>query len=57
MGKRTDAYRFLWENLSERKPFAFIRVHCRKIVKWIFKKEDGEGGGGWGNALDSSSSG
>jgi hypothetical protein len=57
MGKRTDAYRFWWENLSEREPFAFIRVHCRKIVKWIFKKEDGEGGGGWGNALDSSSSG
>jgi hypothetical protein len=42
MGNRRDAYRVWWGNLKERSHLEEPDVHGRIILRWIFKKWDGE---------------
>ena len=42
MGDRRGAYRFWWGNVRERDHLEDLGVDGRIIVKWIFKKWDGD---------------
>jgi hypothetical protein len=41
-GKRRGAHRFLWGNLRERDNVEDLDFYERIILKWFFKKRDGE---------------
>jgi hypothetical protein len=42
MGEKRGAYRFWWEDLREGDHLGDLSVDGRIILKWIFKKWDGD---------------
>jgi len=42
MGERRGAYRVCWGDLMEKDHLEVLRVDGRIILKWIYKKWDGE---------------